>query len=548
MRTKIIYAVMCFLLLLTTSLAGCGGSDTGSNNNPTSTITNTPAPAAKITSSEIVGRTIYSSASYITNPFGYIEAYTFNADGTLTDAINMTSTSTSSASKILSGTYTLDNNGILTISIPLRTTEKLWKTTATPDAYNSFMIGDNTTSVICRWFLDSTKGGSQAIAYSNGLPIPGLINNSAPIFTSLNNAVFTVGSSATFTVSVTSYPLATLSISGTLPNGITFDPATGILRGTPTIAGSYSLSFTANNGVLPNATQSFSLIVNPVNNGGFGTTWITKTSPVTNFLNGVVWSGTQFVAVGNNGIILTSADGSTWVSRASGSTEALNNIAWSGNKYVVVGGWYGSILTSADGITWTKTSSGVSKFFKKVIWGNNQFVAVGMGAIMTSPDGITWIQRTVSTTNEISNVVWTGSQFIAIGGSNGAVSLTSADGITWVSNTGLSSVYNGMMFGLAWNGNKVIANGWGGTLASSTNGLIWSKAIYGSNNYYSIAWANNKFIAVGNSGVISSSTDGNTWASDVSPTTSVLSDIACSSTNCVVVGGTTSVSTILLLQ
>lgn len=279
-----------------------------------------------------------------------------------------------------------------------------------------------------------------------------------------------------------------------------------------------------------------------------GTKWNAIYSPVTSFLNGVVWSGSQFVAVGDTGTILTSFDGLTWIVRTSGSTDELKSIAWSGSKYAVVGGWYGTVLLSSDGIIWSKVSTGVRKFLRKIIWANNQFVAVGMGTILTSPDGITWTERSVNTLNEISNVIWTGNQFVAIGGSNGTVCFTSPDGITWTSNSGLPSIYSGMLFGMAWNGSKMIASGWGGFFASSADGMTWSSGTYGLNNLYAATWTNQHFIEVGDRGTIIVSADGITWTPVQSNTVDVLSDIACSNNMCIVVGGTTTKSTILMSQ
>src|SRR5208283_3784215 len=82
--------------------------------------------------------------------------------------------------------------------------------------------------------------------------------------TSTNTASFTVGSAGTFTVTATGFPAPSLSESGTLPNGVTFNTTTGILGGTPTVGGSYPIVFTAHNGVGADATQSFTLTVNQV--------------------------------------------------------------------------------------------------------------------------------------------------------------------------------------------------------------------------------------------------------------------------------------------
>ena len=90
-----------------------------------------------------------------------------------------------------------------------------------------------------------------------------LVVKQAPAITSINTATFTVGTAGSFIVTASGVPAATLSVTGTLPSGVTFTPATGALAGTPAAGtgGSYALVFTANNGVAPNATQNFTLII-----------------------------------------------------------------------------------------------------------------------------------------------------------------------------------------------------------------------------------------------------------------------------------------------
>lgn len=88
----------------------------------------------------------------------------------------------------------------------------------------------------------------------------------APAITSANSATFQVGVAGTFTVTATGLPAPTLFESGSLPTGVTFTPATGVLAGTPTISGTYPLQFTASNGVAPNAVQAVTLTVQGVAN------------------------------------------------------------------------------------------------------------------------------------------------------------------------------------------------------------------------------------------------------------------------------------------
>lgn len=84
-----------------------------------------------------------------------------------------------------------------------------------------------------------------------------------PAITSAAGATFTVGAAGSFAVTTTGYPSPTLSETGALPGGVTFAASTGALSGTPAggTAGTYDLTFTASNGVTPNAVQSFTLTV-----------------------------------------------------------------------------------------------------------------------------------------------------------------------------------------------------------------------------------------------------------------------------------------------
>jgi hypothetical protein len=86
--------------------------------------------------------------------------------------------------------------------------------------------------------------------------------NQAPAITSANSTTFTHGQAGTFTVTATGFPTPTLSESGGLPKGVSFNAATGVLSGTPSKTGTSTFTFTAGNGVNPNATQTFTLTVN----------------------------------------------------------------------------------------------------------------------------------------------------------------------------------------------------------------------------------------------------------------------------------------------
>jgi len=144
-------------------------------------------------------------------------------------------------------------------------------------------------------------------------------------------------------------------------------------------------------------------------------------------MNGVAWSGSLFVAVGNGGTVWTSVDGITWTSRTTPDTTHMNGVAWSGSLFVAVGG--DAVWTSPDGINWTSRTTPVYAFMYAVTWSGSLFVAVGYdGTALTSPDGITWTSRTTPGTDRMRGVTWSGSLFVAVG--DGGTVWTSVDETT----------------------------------------------------------------------------------------------------------------------
>jgi hypothetical protein len=131
----------------------------------------------------------------------------------------------------------------------------------------------------------------------------------APTITSANHTAFVSGTPGSFEVTAVGSPTPTIAESGALPTGVIFDTVTDLLSGTSTANGSYPITFTASNGTLPNAVQSFTLIIGTVpaitsaNNTTFtegspGTFTVTTTGSPTPTLGeeGALPSGVTFVA------------------------------------------------------------------------------------------------------------------------------------------------------------------------------------------------------------------------------------------------------------
>lgn len=256
-----------------------------------------------------------------------------------------------------------------------------------------------------------------------------------------------------------------------------------------------------------------------------------RVSGTTNALRGVVWSGSQFVAVGEGATILTSADGATWIKRDSGATTGPTFLAvvWSGTEYVL-GGF--SILTSPDEVVWTLRSS-LHAF--GIAWSGSNFVAVGdAGSIATSPDGIAWTQRVSGTQDDLHGVTWSGSQFVAVGVA-GAI-LTSPDGVTWTSR-GNGGGLN--LSGVTWSGTQFVAVG--DVILTSPDGIVWTPQTSNASSLGSVVWSGSQYLAVGSSGVnaagMQSSPDGVNWKAEAAAGSQYpLYGVAWSGTSFVAVG------------
>jgi len=107
--------------------------------------------------------------------------------------------------------------------------------------------------------VTATYSGDSNYAVSSGATSETI--DEAPAITSEEGMTFTEGTEGSFTVVATGFPTPGIAESGALPNGVEFNPSTGVLSGTPTQEGVYHVTFTASNGVGSDAVQHFTLTV-----------------------------------------------------------------------------------------------------------------------------------------------------------------------------------------------------------------------------------------------------------------------------------------------
>jgi hypothetical protein len=224
------------------------------NGNGTATLSGTPTTGGT-----------YAMALTAVNPFG-------TASQTLTVTVGQAPSITSANA----ATFTVGTAGTFTVNTTGSPTATITESGALPSGV-TFTDNHNGTATLAGTPAAGTnKAYPLTITAANGVGTNAtqsftLTVNAAPTapaITSANATTFTVGTAGTFSVTTTGSPAATLSETGALPSGVTFTNngnGTATLAGTPAAAtnGSYPITITAANGVSPNATQSFTLTVNP---------------------------------------------------------------------------------------------------------------------------------------------------------------------------------------------------------------------------------------------------------------------------------------------
>jgi YVTN family beta-propeller protein len=86
----------------------------------------------------------------------------------------------------------------------------------------------------------------------------------APSIVTTSLPAGTVGDAYSSTLVASGFPAPTFSVTGTLPPGLSIDPTTGALSGTPTTAGSYTFRVTATNtvrGVPASVDRDFTIVI-----------------------------------------------------------------------------------------------------------------------------------------------------------------------------------------------------------------------------------------------------------------------------------------------
>ncbi len=236
------------------------------------------------------------------------------------------------------------------------------------------------------------------------------------------------------------------------------------------------------------------------------TAWTPATSVPSGFvsdLSAVMVAGTQFIALGTDGSILTSADGNIWILSANPvPSGGMNSIAFgsvSGAAIYVAVGNGGNIFTSPDLVTWTKAPTTGNDLYN-VSFPNGTFVATGAGGtLLTSTDASTWTPQISNTPNALRGATFgtgsAGAYYVVVGDSGTIV--TSTDGTSWsLRPPPLSQHLRAIRFAT-----RFVAVGQGGIVAYSDDATNWLTTPSGSaSDLAAITFAPATYLAVGAAG------------------------------------------------
>jgi hypothetical protein len=305
-----------------------------------------------------------------------------------------------------------------------------------------------------------------------------------------------------------------------------------------------------------------------------GTNWTGAETLHQGEINGAAWNGSEFIVVGEDGLIATSAQGTSWQLQQQAEQTNLYTTRWLGDEFFAVG-FLGNSMRSSNGIDWTPVDiadaslfwGGVARattplgertvivghsggvrlssdrehwtsaqmtpaptglFMNDVTFGDGKFVAVGDGgAIYTSPDGSAWTWRTAPTGTALLKVVYNGTNFVATGYDFfGGVILSSPDGITW---TVRYETTNPQFFGprdVVWTGDAFVA-----AVASvamvSADGITWNTVQYDVPWWaiLKLAWDGERIMGVG-FGVYTAKANGALWTQAPLPPQHYLESLA----------------------
>lgn len=229
----------------------------------------------------------------------------------------------------------------------------------------------------------------------------------------------------------------------------------------------------------------------------------------------------QFVAIGHQGLRLSSPDGRTWDNLQTGKEGEIYRAVAFGNQRIVAVGNYGGdnlLASSPDTISWKVQRINQGNTIRGLSFGNGRFMAVGGDAgavgdsrpfLVTSTNGEDWSSLIpLSGKNTIRRLAFGNNTIVGVG--DRGTRTASPDGKTWQLAPDVRAIDT--LIDIAFGKGIFVGVGLNGLRMTSTNGLRWEARQLGEEGEHlnSIVWTGDRFVAVG-LGATYTSPDGTNW-------------------------------------
>jgi photosystem II stability/assembly factor-like uncharacterized protein len=230
-----------------------------------------------------------------------------------------------------------------------------------------------------------------------------------------------------------------------------------------------------------------------------GRTWSFDNTNAFVTLRAVAHGGGTFVAVGEAGTIIASANGSTWTAHSQNFTEnPFNAVAYGGGAFVAAGS-YGAVgRWDGTGTAWTDVPpTDGTEYFNGVAYGNSVFVLVGgSGSIYRSTDGgLTWDSRD-NGGGYHTGVAFGDNAFVVID-SDGTTQVSTDGGLSWNAGGTIPVYGESGAYGIKYGGGIFMTTVDREIFASADRGATWTSG-YMPISPYGIGFGNGTILAVGN--------------------------------------------------
>jgi flagellin len=242
--------------------------------------------------------------------------------------------------------------------------------------------------------------------------------------------------------------------------------------------------------------------------------WVKIQTPATGNFQDITTNGDIFVAVTNNGEIVSSSNGEDWKQETDFSV-GLYNTYWDGNRFFATGEGQ-TVAYSKDGKNWSEGISGGSHYFFDIAKNNNTYMATGNAGLAYSNDGLNWTYTDPNLNQASNDLISNGADFVWLQGSE---IKTSSDGKNWTTHFDFYDTYNVGELEIAYNGDNYVVGNKDGRTFTSTDLINWKEIQTLPEGIKDVKWDHSQFIVTSQGGFsnnqsqISFSNDGVNWVS-----------------------------------